>query len=94
MFLTPHWQPIMEMVLGLHRLEERDPSILAFLAVHECLHVSKHDNAVPCSGQQNVEPFTGCKEAYVAVAIAPSQRHDHNIRLLALIVVCGASVVP
>ena len=93
MLLTLHRQTIVKVISDLHRLEERDPSIFAFLAVHVCFHVSEHEQAVTCSGQQDIEPFTGCEEAYVAVAIAPSQRDDDDIGLFALVIIFGVSVV-
>lgn len=87
MSLAVHRQPVVQVILGLHRLEERYPGVPTRLARHVRLHVAYHDETVACAGKQYVETFRCLKKADAAFAVAPSQRDDHDIRLFALVVV-------
>lgn len=82
----------MDVILGLHQLEEGIPSIRSFLALHVGFHVAKHDEAISCSGEKDVEPLARCEEADVAVCVAPGQGDNDYVGLLTLVVIYGSQL--
>ena len=85
--LALHWEPVIDVILGLHQLEKGIPGLCSFLAVHERFHVAKHDEAISRSGEKDVEPLTCCEETNVAISIAPGQGDNDYVSLFTLIVV-------
>lgn len=85
--LTLDRETIIDVILGLHQLEEGIPSIRSFLALHVGFHVAKHDEAISCSGEKDVKPLTRCEEADFAIWVAPGQGDNDYVGLLTLIVI-------
>lgn len=80
-------EPIMDVIVVLHELEEGFPSIFPFLAIHVGLHVPKHDNAIARSRKKNVEPLRCHKESNISMCVASGQRYNDNVGLFPLVIV-------
>lgn len=89
MLFTFHREPVVDMPLLAHEVEEGAPRFLAFLAVKEGLIISNQDQAVSCAGQQDVKPLWRLHETNVTFAIRASQRDDDNVTFLSLVIVCN-----
>lgn len=87
MLLTLDRESVVDVVLGLHKLEKGSPCLCSLLAVHIGLHVAKHDEAISRSRKKYVEPLGCCEEANVAISVAPGQGNNDYVGLLTLVVI-------
>lgn len=87
-------ETIVDVVPGLHQLEEWIPCVCSFLAVYVGLHVAKHDEAISRSGKKNVEPLARYKEANLAIFVAPGQGYNDYVGLFTLVVIFESQFWP
>ena len=85
--LTLHRKPIVDMSIAPEQVEQFRPDLSALPGIHECATIPNHDECVPCSGQQNIQPLGRTHEADIMGRIASRKGCDHNFALFALVIV-------
>ena len=55
--LTLHRKPVVDMSIVPEQVEQFRPDLSALPGIHECVSIPNHDECVPCSGQQNIQPL-------------------------------------
>jgi hypothetical protein len=87
MFAAIHGETIIKMALAFQEVEKGMPSSLPLLAIHEGVHVADEYDAVPSTGDEDIQTLWGGHETDVSGCVAAGKGRDHNVAFLALIIV-------
>lgn len=82
-----HRDPIIEMAAVFEQVEEFQPQISSLLALQEGVHIPDHYQALPSSGEENIDTLRGRQEPNIAARVASRQGHDNDVAFLALVIV-------
>jgi hypothetical protein len=89
MLLALDWKTVIYMAICLHELQERRPCLVCITTLEEGLRIANHDESIAGSRKQDIKTLRRKHEPNVASFVAARERHNDNVTLFTLVVVCG-----
>ena len=79
MALAFYWKSIVDVATVLEQIPELSPHRFPLARLEKGLGISNNDQAVPSSGQEDIQSFRRSHEANIVLRITSRQRSDHNL---------------